>query len=862
MKELYVTNTETIHEENESVIRLYGRDEAGEADSITVEGFEPYFYVLEEVAGDIQPRDHDNFVRYEDTDFVHLKDEHPLKKVVLDDPRGMQSVQELFGVENTGEADIEFTNRLRIDKGIETGVRAPSSRCYVDDLEAIEMEAEPRVVTFDIETDDRGAGFPDPGDARILSIVAHDSYTDEYIGFVDLDGMSIEDALPECAKSGEAPEELDSLEFSPNERRMLIRFASWISDKDADIISGWNSNGFDLPQLIERMDEVGANSDRLGRDGDAYINWRGQPAIHGRTPYDMMGAWEDTKFQNVRSTSLDFAAQTELDDAKIEHQDVGFYDLYETNLRKFLNYNGKDTRLTVEINEATSALAFKTKLRHIIGLDYEQTQNNNQFVEMMIRRKLYAEGLVGPTADPPDEKIDFEGAKVFDAFFGLKSNILGIDLASLYPMTLWMLNASYETKVDPEYTVEKEDGLYAKLEGEEDLVPVSRAPNDVYFRLDVDSIMREVTDDALELKAEYKERRKAADYGTNLWEEMAETYAVAKTIVNSEYGVLGWEQFFLFDKEVAEAVTLMGQAVIKATAEFVNEESIAEVAYGDTDSNYIEFDDEMNQKDCLEAGQAICDHLNNEVYPSLAEDYGMPAEDNRWLIELEMFASRFLQTGSKKQYAYLKTWDEGMDFDETIEGGSFSVSGYHCVKSNFSTLTKETQQAVLEAIVRNKPDSEITQIVFDAVNRIDASDPDWSLIGVPGGLGKKINPRKSQGDEYYTFTDGTPKSAHPRAAWFGNHLLDVEYDKGDKPMRAYVHPTTLSDDAGKTHHVDVIGYQYESDLNPIEEDLKLDVQATQEKTVMNPLEDILSVVNIDVDAAVKNQSQTGLEAFC
>lgn len=840
-KEIYVTNTETIYEDNGAVIRLYGRDDDGETDPITVEGFEPYFYVLESETNGIRPRDHESLVRYEDTDFVHLKGNRPLKKVVVDDPRGMRSVQDLFGIENTGEADIDFTNRLRIDKGIETGVRAPSSRCHVDDLEAIDMEAEPRVVTFDIETDDRAAGFPDPGDARILSIVAHDSYTDEYIGFVDLDGMSIENALPECFASGEAPEELDSLEFSPNERRMLIRFASWVSDIDPDIISGWNSNFFDLPHLIERMDAVGANSDRLSRDGDSYLNWKGEAVIQGRTPYDMMGAWEDTKFQNVRSTSLDFAAQMELDDAKIEHQDVGFYDLYATDLRKFLNYNGKDVRLTVEINEATSALAFKTKLRHIIGLDYEQTQNNNQFVEMMIRRKLYAEGLVGPTADPPDEKVDFDGGYVFPAFDDLLLNLVGIDLASLYPMTLWMLNASYETKIDEQEAIEND-------------IPYSKAPNGVCFRLDVDSIMREVTEDALDLKAEYKERRKAAEYGTDEWEEMAETYSVSKTIVNSEYGVLGWEQFFLFDEEVAEAVTRMGQEVIKATARHVNENTEAYVAYGDTDSNYIKFPDEMEQEECLETAQGICDVLNEEVYPALAEDYGMPAEENRWLIELEMFAARFVQTDSQKQYAYLKTWDEGMAFDEEIEGGSFAVTGYHCVKSNFSTLTKETQRAVLEAIVRDEPESKITDIVFDAVNRIDADDPDWGLIGMPGGLGKNLRD--------YTWTNGSPQGAQPRAAYFGNKLLDVNFGKDDKPMRAYVHPVSLSDDEGETHQVDVIGYEYENDLDPIRDDLKLDVQATQEKTVMNPLEDILDVVNIDVDAAVKNQTQTGLGAFC
>jgi len=42
-----------------------------------------------------------------------------------------------------------------------------------EEWEALQ-ELEPRTVTFDIETDDRGEGFPDMGEERVLSIVAHD----------------------------------------------------------------------------------------------------------------------------------------------------------------------------------------------------------------------------------------------------------------------------------------------------------------------------------------------------------------------------------------------------------------------------------------------------------------------------------------------------------------------------------------------------------------------------------------------------------------------------------------------------------------------------------------------------------------
>jgi DNA polymerase I len=191
--------------------------------------------------------------------------------------------------------------------------------------------------------------------------------------------------------------------------------------------------------------------------------------------------------------------------------------------------------------------------------------------------------------------------------------------------------------------------------------------------------------------------------------------------------------------------------------------------------------------------------------------------------------------------------------DDSVEIGSMSITGYHCVKSNFSTITKETQREVLEAIVRDEPEGAITDIVFDAVNRIDANNPDWTLIGIPGGLGKSLGE--------YNWTDGSPQGAHPRAAYFGEKFLDGNYDDGDSLMRAYVHPVSLSDESGDTHQVDVIGYEYENDLQQLKDDLRLDVSATQEKTIINPLEDILDAVGIDVHAAVKGQSQESLANF-
>jgi len=204
------------------------------------------------------------------------------------------------------------------------------------------------------------------------------------------------------------------------------------------------------------------------------------------------------------------------------------------------------------------------------------------------------------------------------------------------------------------------------------------------------------------------------------------------------------------------------------------------------------------------------------------------------------------------------TIEEAENKDVTI--GKFSVTGYDCVKSNFSMLTKETQETVLEQIVRGEDKSAVVETVHEAATSIDATDPDWEHIGVPQGLGKKINPNKADEDAYYTWssTGNHPRGEAPRAAWFANHLLDVDLAKGDKPKRVKVKPGLTVDG----EDVDVIAFDSEEDLSDV--DVKVDASEMQRKCLENPLDDVLDAFGVETETALqgKAQSQSGLEAFC
>lgn len=909
--DLYITNTETLYpsntDYNEVVIRLYGRTEDNVAKTITVQGYEPYFYAPAEEESEVPQAEVEDIKRYEETDFTPLRDRfahrtpwqdaQELVKVVVERPGDIPGVSDHFS--KTWAADTIFTERFRIDKDIRTGVRVPTSsesnHLTVDheDIEPVEMtDVAPRTVTLDIETDDRDTGFPDPGDARILSIAAHDSYEQETVVFLDLDGQSFETFFDLNAEQAEllaenefslddlGLEHVDELNFEANERRMLIAFASWVSDHNPDLLCGWNSaddatDGFDFPHLIERMAAVNAQPGRLCRDDGVEVKPQGQVHIGGRSVYDLMDGWEDTKFTNPRSTRLEYVAGEALDDAKIEHSEMGYYEMYDEDSVTFTDYNAKDTKLTVDITEAENILGFKKRLKDMIGVDWERTHENNEFIEMSVRRKCHEHNLVMLTSydnehvqkalESGDDGVNYEGAWVGTAFSGVRVNVAGVDLASLYPMTQWMLNASPDTRIDRAKAFKHD-------------IPHVVAENGQTFRDDVDGIIRELVDEYHQVKREFKQERNAADYGTATWNEAAEAYNVTKTIYNSYYGYSGWDKSPLYNPRDAAAITLTGQRVIKRTAEYISEEAVegVEVIYGDTDSNYLQFPNNWGQIETLEYAEGLCETLTEEIYPDLCSSFNIPAENNRWEIEVEMRAERMFQAGSKKQYAYLKTWDEGDPHEKVVgtdtpaseldwsgdEYGKFDVTGFPCVKSNFSLITKETQEEILEAIVRGRDNSEVASILHDAAAGIDAADPDWERLGMPQGLGKKLDAERSYHDDYYTFTNGTPKGAHPRGAYFANQLLDVDYGDGSNPLRAYIRPSVQAHDAnGDSVAPTVIGYETERDLEPIADELKMDVPKMQEKVLRNPMEDVFNAIGEDVDAALEGQMQSGLEAF-
>lgn len=863
---LLINNTEQAQpqQSDETQIVLFGRNAADPSDRIVVivHGVAPYFYVRtnEFLDDENYYLSQDSITRVEHDVAGGIHGE-VLSRVYPPYPQDTREARELF--EEHWSADVAFTNRFRIDADIRAYIEVPDAAFQgakanvhwreITPVEPDSLDANPggstgetalqnvvpRVCTLDIEVDDRAAGFPDHGDERILSIVAHDNYDDETVGFIDLNGRTIDDAFPDGG-----PDNTDDVRVENDERKMIAAFRDWFIEKDPDLITGWNVDDFDAPYLIERMNAIdGLNPDSLSPMGWAGQTNHGDVRIKGRTVYDLLTVYKKNSFTELRSYQLDDVAEEELDEQKIEFEG-GYYDLYRHDTKTFLEYNAHDVHLTKDINEEAGVIEFRDTLRREVGVDFEDSYDNKDFVDMMCRRKLKERGLVGPSrpayGEAPDS--DYEGAFVFEPYYGVADNVVGIDLASLYPYTMAMLNASPDTR----------------LADDEDAENVAEAPNGARFDLDQQGLFSSLVNDAISLKTEYKEQLQNAETSEerDKWENK---YGVAKTITNSLYGVAGWERFFLYDEAVAEAVTLMGQHVIKATESYVEERGY-DVLYGDTDSVYIKFPDDWSRDECLDEAFDICDELNEDVYPETAAGAGVPRDDNLWEIEVEAYMKSYFQSGAKKRYAYYSTWKDGNE----IEDPKPTIVGFSSRRSDTAQLTVETEKRIFKSIF-GLIDEDVTTIIADAAGEVTADAPEWERIGIPGGLKKKVtdDPRLAEQDDYYAVSgtgDATyPQDAQPRAAWNATQILSgVVIGEGDKPMRVYLRDQPFD---GMERTIDVIGFESAADLAPVEDILRVDTQRMIETIIVSPLSEICNAIDVDVTAAVRGQKQSGLGAF-
>ncbi|WP_434531125.1 DNA-directed DNA polymerase [Haloarcula sp. NS06] len=733
------------------VVHVFGRTDDNEPVHARVFNFQPYFYAPTDSVTEHELRQYDSIAGWEEADagepYESIRGER-LTKIFGQTPRDVGQIRDDF---DHYEADILFPNRLLIDKDITSGVRVPareldddSLKVHHEEIQPVEAHADPRVNTFDIEVDDR-QGFPEDGEEPIICLTSHDSYRDEYIVWLyeSPDGVNGPEAL-----AGYDPIREDfeaDVRVFDEEEAMLEAFVDYIVDTNPDVLTGWNFDDFDAPYFLDRLEELQSYNhdfdlqiDRLSRVDEVWRSGWGGPDIKGRVVFDLLYAYKRTQFTELESYRLDAVGEQELGVGKERYTgDIG--DLWEQDPEQLLEYNLRDVELCVELDREQDIIDFWDEVRTFVGCKLEDATTPGDAVDMYVLHKLHGEFALPSKGQQESE--DYEGGAVFDPITGVRENVTVLDLKSLYPMCMVTTNASPETKVDPEIY----DG------------DTYRAPNGTHFRKEPDGVIREMVDELLSEREEKKEQRNSFDPDNPEYERFDRQQAAVKVIMNSLYGVLGWDRFRLYDKEMGAAVTATGREVIDYTDEVVADEGY-EVVYGDTDSVMLQLGDigpedvdgdatvtdEMREKhpemgdDELELVAATIqkgfelEETINDSYDEFAMER-LNASEHRFQIEFEKLYRRFFQAGKKKRYAGNIVWKEGKHVDD------IDITGFEYQRSDIAPITKRVQKEVIDRIVRGEDAESIKQYVSDVIEDYQDGNVNYDDVGIPGGIGKKLD---------------------------------------------------------------------------------------------------------------------------
>lgn len=324
----------------------------------------------------------------------------------------------------------------------------PIFRCLADNYLGVDAP-ELNTAFFDIETDfDPVKGYSTPEDpfTKITAITVYLNWLDQLVTLC---------LAPSSLTHEQAKEICDSIPncfLFAHESELLLTFLDLI--EDADVLSGWNSEGFDIPYTINRVARVLSKDDTRrfclwnqlprARTYEKFGLERQTYDIVGRVHLDYMNLYRKYTYEERHSYSLDAIGEYELNERKVPYE--GSLDqLYNQDFKKFLIYNRQDVALLDKLDKKLRFMDLANELAHSNTVLLQTTMGAVAVTEQAIINEAHSRGMVVPTRKNHEGNTQAAGAYVAYPKEGIHEWIGAIDINSLYPSAIRSLNMSVET---------------------------------------------------------------------------------------------------------------------------------------------------------------------------------------------------------------------------------------------------------------------------------------------------------------------------------------------------------------------------------------------------------------------------------
>jgi len=267
-------------------------------------------------------------------------------------------------------------------------------------------------------------------------------------------GLPMEDAEKLCKERwGDEVMLFTNDNNNRGEQQMLEAFLDLIDD--ADIISGWNSEGYDIPYTVNRVKRILSNDDtrrfclwgqkpkkreyeKFGKQSETYD-------LVGRVHLDSLELYRKYTYEERHTYRLDAIGEIEIGENKTVYE--GTLDqLYNNDFETFIEYNRQDVALLDKLDKKLRFIDLSNELAHANTVLLQTTMGAVAVTEQAIINEAHHRGLQVPNRPKrDDENTQAAGAYVAFPKKGLHKWIGSMDLNSLYPSVIRSLNMAPET---------------------------------------------------------------------------------------------------------------------------------------------------------------------------------------------------------------------------------------------------------------------------------------------------------------------------------------------------------------------------------------------------------------------------------
>jgi DNA polymerase elongation subunit (family B) len=401
-------------------------------------------------------REHDRIHVVERRNGARVYREYPANYIFYyDDARGkFRSIYDTPVSRFSTRNNKEFRKEVRMHSGkqlYESDIN-PIFRCLEENYK--DQDA-PELYTafFDIEVDfDKIRGFSPVEDPfnPITAISVYLNWLDQLVT------LAVPPKHLSMATAQEMVAEFDNTFLFEKEEDMIKMFLDLI--QEADVLSGWNSEGYDIPYTINRCTRILSKDDtrkfclwgqhpkkrmfeRFGAEQETFD-------LVGRVHMDYMQLYRKYTYEERHSYSLDAIAEYELGERKTQFE--GTLDqLYNQHFKTFIEYNRQDTALLDKLDKKLRFLELASELAHANTVLLQTTMGAVAVTEQAIINEAHERGMVVPNRKHRDDSIDNQAAGAYVAYprKGMHEWVGSVDINSLYPSAIRAMNMGPETVV-------------------------------------------------------------------------------------------------------------------------------------------------------------------------------------------------------------------------------------------------------------------------------------------------------------------------------------------------------------------------------------------------------------------------------